>query len=467
MDLRQLSTGQAAGSHSESLESNPERRDPIDCMASFLKPTYGSKGRRPTAIARRRGVWGRVLVVALVAATGLAGQAPAAHADGARDQQWYLDRMDVDKIWKKTTGEGIKIAVIDSGVNPSTPSLRGQVLPGRDASIPEGGGPDTSDRTGQGTTTAELIAGTGKGGGLQGLAPGAKIIPIRVPMLKHDELPSIYDHLDQAIRMALKLDAKIITISLGSQYAIGAGLTGQNYSLQDALAKDVLVFAGSGDNAKKGNKPLFPAQYLEVVSVAATDPEGRVAGFSQHGERVNISAPGTDIPRWCDASFQRYCPGGGGTHVSAALASAAAALIWSLHPDWTASQVLRVMYDSAGRGDDWEPGTVSSYVGYGVIRPGAHINRGLGNPGAPDRGEMPKFIQPVDYVPTTLPPTPAKTTESETPPSSQTAPTPPTSTTTANDRKPKTPMLLAAGAATAMVLTVVAVWGVRRVRRSG
>ncbi|MFD8009553.1 S8 family serine peptidase [Streptomyces sp. NPDC058955] len=95
----------------------------------------------------------------------------------------------------------MKIAVIDSGVNPSTPTLQGQVLPGRDASIPEGGGPDTSNRSGQGTTTAELITETGKGGGLQDLAPAAKIIPIRVPMLEHDEPPDIYDHLDQAIRM--------------------------------------------------------------------------------------------------------------------------------------------------------------------------------------------------------------------------------------------------------------------------
>ncbi|MFE3128013.1 S8 family serine peptidase [Streptomyces hydrogenans] len=378
--------------------------------------------------------------------------------------------MNVDKIWKKTTGEGIKIAVIDSGVNPSTPSLKGQVLPGRDASVPEGGGPDTSDRTGQGTTTAELIAGTGKGGGLQGLAPGAKIIPIRVPMLKHDELPSIYDHLDQAIRMALKLDAKIITISLGNEYAIGSGLTGQNYALMDALAKDVLVFAGSGDNAKKGNKPLAPARYLEVVSVAATTPEGRVADFSQHGDDVNIAAPGTNIPRWCDASFRRYCPDGGGTHASAALASATAALIWSLHPDWTASQVLRVMYDTAARGEGWEPGTVSNYLGYGITRPAAHINRGEGNPGAPDRGKRPQFIYPVDYVPTTPSPTPARTAETEPPPSSMPTPTPTPAanpTTAANDQQPKTPLLLAAGAAAALVLTVVAVWWVRHRRRSG
>ncbi|WP_432089205.1 S8 family serine peptidase [Streptomyces sp. bgisy095] len=429
-------------------------------MASFLKPLRGPRGRGPSAAVRQHGVWTRVLVAALMAATGLVGQAAPAHADEVRDRQWYLDLMDADKIWKKATGEGIKIAVIDSGVNPSTPSLKGQVLPGRDASVPDGGGPDTSDRNGQGTTTAELIAGTGKGGGLQGLAPGAKIIPIRVPLLKHDELPSIYDHLDQAIRMALDLDADIISISLGNEYAIGVGMTAQSYALQDALAKGVLVFAGSGDNAKEGNKPLSPARSLEVVSVASTMKSGMVADFSQHGDDVDIAAPGADIPRWCDASFQRYCPGGG-AHAAAAIASASAALIWSLHPDWTASQVLRVMYDSAARGDDWKPGTLSSYLGYGIVRPGAHINRGLGSPGAPDRGKMPAFIYPVNYNPT---PSPKPTQAPKTDPAP--GPQPQQTSTTASDTQSKTPILLGGGAAAALALTAVTVWAWRTRRRT-
>ncbi|MDR3081028.1 MAG: S8 family serine peptidase, partial [Streptomyces sp.] len=347
-------------------------------------------------------------------------------------------------------------AVIDSGVNPSTPSLKGRVLPGRDASIPEGGGPDTSDRTGHGTTTAELIAGTGANGGLQGLAPGAKIIPIKVPMLAFDELPSIYDHVDQAIRMALERDADIITISIASKYVVGAGLTAQRYALQDALAKEVLVFAGSGDNAKKGNEDLAPARFSEVISVAASKEDGSVADFSQHGDRVNIAAPGANIPRWCDGSFTRYCPGGGGTHVASALAAASAALIKSIHPDWTAAQILRVMLDSAARGDDWKPGTISNYLGYGIIRPGAHINRGLGNPGAPDPGEKPKFVDTVRLSPTPSP-KPSKKPKAK-----------PAQTTAANeDAQSNVPMFVGVGVAAALVVAAVAVWVVRRRRSNG
>ncbi|MFD3916069.1 S8 family serine peptidase [Streptomyces sp. NPDC058603] len=425
-------------------------------MTSLFSRTFRRMtGRRRPTVAARYDTGMRALAVVLVLTAGLTGQGSSAHAAGARDRQWYLDRMNVDQIWKKTTGEGIKIAVIDSGVNPSTPSLKGQVLPGGDASVPEGG-PDSADRDGRGTTTAELIAGTGAGGGIQGLAPGAKIIPIRVPLLEHDELPSIDDHVDRAIRMALERDAKIISISIGSEYVIGAGMTGQRYALRDALAKEVLVFAGTGDNAKEGNKPLAPARFSEVVGVASFDENSQVADFSQHGEDVTLAAPGVNIPRWCDATFRRYCPDGGGAHAASALASASAALIWAQHPDWTAAQVLRVMLDTAGRSDDWKPGTVSNYLGYGVIRPGAHINRGLGDPGPADRNEMPENVEPVGYRSTSPSPKPPKTPKPS-----------PTHTAAADDSLPNVPVLIGGGAAAVLVVTAGAVWVARRRRHAG
>jgi subtilisin family serine protease len=106
-----------------------------------------------------------------------------------------------------------------------------------------------------------------------------------------------------------------------------------------------------------------------------------VDDYSQHGQVVDLAAPGGDIPRWCDETFTRYCDGDGGTSAATAIASASAALIWSAHPEWTANQVLRVMFESAGAGKDGNKKTLSNYYGHGVVRPGAHINRGLGKPG--------------------------------------------------------------------------------------
>ncbi|MFV2118042.1 S8 family serine peptidase [Streptomyces sp. Act-28] len=316
--------------------------------------------------------------VALVGAwaIGFTGLAPSAAAEGMRGKQWYLDSMRVDKIWQKTRGEGIKVAVVDSGVNASTPSLKGQVGKGFDAMKEDG---TTSDYSGHGTTMAELIAGTGRSGGLQGLAPGAKVLPMRIGLEADHQGNNLHDEAD-AIRAAADSDAQIISMSYGG--------VGKTESLTEAVkyahSKGKLMFAAVGNNGNKDNTRSFPAAYPEVVGVAATDPEGRVAEYSQHGRYVDIAAPGNDIPYWCDETFTRYCDGNGGTSAATAIASATAALIWSYHPDWTANQVLRVMLESAGRGEDWEPGTVSNYVGHGVVRPGAHINRGLGKPGAPD-----------------------------------------------------------------------------------
>ncbi|MFG2760457.1 S8 family serine peptidase [Streptomyces wuyuanensis] len=308
-------------------------------------------------------------------AAGLAGTAPVAVAADIRSKQWYLDAMHAEEIWKKTTGEGITVAVIDTGVNSSTPSLKGKVLKGLDATGIKGEA--TDDYTGHGTTMAELIAGTGKGGGLKGLAPGAKILPLRVSNteLQNEESVNARDSED-AIRFAANSDARVISMSVGSDYMTPEMIEAVKY----AEGKGKLFFASVGNDAK-GNKPRYPASYPEVVGVAATDRNGRVADYSQHGSSVDLAAPGNDIPRWCDTTFTRYCSGDGGTSSATALASASAALIWSAHPDWTANQVLRVMFESAARPEGSKEGTLSNYLGHGIVRPNAHITRGLGKPG--------------------------------------------------------------------------------------
>ncbi|MEU6708690.1 S8 family serine peptidase [Streptomyces wuyuanensis] len=293
-----------------------------------------------------------------------------------RSKQWYLDAMHAEEIWKKTTGEGITVAVIDTGVNSSTPSLKGKVLKGLDTTGVKGEA--TDDYTGHGTTMAELIAGSGEGGGLKGLAPGAKILPLRVSNTKLQNKESVNAHDERdAIRAAADSDAQIISMSFGSEFMTQENIEAVKY----AESKGKLFLAAVGNSAKKGNKPSYPANYPEVAGVAATDRNGRVAEYSQHGDFVDIAAPGNDIPYWCDSSFTRYCDGDGGTSAATALASASAALIWSAHPDWTANQVLRVMFESAARPEGSKEGALSNYLGHGIVRPNAHITRGLGKPG--------------------------------------------------------------------------------------
>ncbi|MDX2623379.1 S8 family serine peptidase [Streptomyces sp. NPDC006682] len=335
---------------------------------------------------RSLGLRGRLLgtmAVVAVCTVGVVGAAPAAVAADVQSKQWYLGAMQAEEMWKVTTGEGIKVAVIDTGVNSATSSLEGQVLAGLDATGVEGD--EADDYNGHGTTMAELIAGTGKGGGLRGLAPGAKIIPMRVADgdWQTKERVNSLDTTD-AIRAAADSEAKIISMSFGNDFKLDEELEAVKY----AQSKGKLFFAAVGNEAKKGNPVSYPAAYPEVVGVSSADRDGKVAEYSQNGSTVDIAAPGNDIPYWCDETFQEYCDGDGGTSAATAIASASAALVWSAHPDWTANQVLNVLFDTASR--DWEKGTLSKYLGHGLIRPSMNILKGKGDPGAPDISPLTK-----------------------------------------------------------------------------
>lgn len=322
----------------------------------------------------------RVLGALAVAASWslvFAGVAQPAAAADVQSKQWYLSAMQADEMWKISTGKGIKVAVIDTGVNPNTPSLKGQVLKGFDAT--GAAGDENDDYDGHGTNMAELIAGTGAGGGLKGLAPGAKIIPMRVTDTEFQKKHSVNARdFEDAIRAAADSEAKIISMSFGSLYST----RGEREAVKYAESKGKLFFAAVGNDGAGRNEEEYPAAYPQVVGVASADRNGKVAEYSQNGNTVDIAAPGQEIPQWCDNSFQRYCDGGSGTSSATAIASASAALVWSANPDWTANQVLNVLFDTAGR--DWEKGTLSKYLGHGLIRPAMNILKGKGDPGDPN-----------------------------------------------------------------------------------
>ncbi|MCA1269688.1 S8 family serine peptidase [Streptomyces rubiginosohelvolus] len=332
--------------------------------------------------ARRRvRVLGGLAVAASWSVLSIGAAQPAA-AD-TQSKQWYLASMQAEDMWKVTTGEGVKVAVVDTGVNPSTPSLRGQVLKGVD--VTGAPGDETDDYHGHGTTMAELIAGTGKGGGLKGLAPGVEIIPVRMSdadfMAKRN---TVIGDMKKAIRAAADSDARIINVSMADDFSNRETHEAVKY----AESKGKLVIAGVGNEGHRENWRQYPAAYPEVVGVASADRAGKVSYYSQHAGTVDAASPGSDIPSWCDNSFKSYCDGDGGTSAATAIASASAALVWSLHPDWTANQVLNVLLDTAGR--DWEDGVRSKYLGHGLIRPSMNVLKGKGNPGAPDISPLTK-----------------------------------------------------------------------------
>ncbi|GHC89275.1 type VII secretion-associated serine protease [Streptomyces flavofungini] len=337
----------------------------------------GRHGSGTEVFAGRAGRWivsagSAVSVLALLSV----GLAPSAVADDVQSKQWYLDAMGAEELWDVSTGEGIKVAVVDSGVS-ETPSLKGRVLEGKDVTGLKGGALD--DFLSHGTTMAELIVGSGRGGGLKGLAPGAKVISFRISlkgaMGKGEKAES---DTAEAIRAAADSDAKIISMSFGGDLLYSAEAEAVKY----AASKGKLMFASVGNDARKKNLIDYPAAYPNVTGVSAADRSGKVAKFSEFGEYVDLAAPGLNLPHWCDATFRSYCDGGGGTSAGTAIASASAALIWSKHPNWTANQVLRVLIDTAGR--SWPKDKPSDYLGYGLVRPAPNLLKNRGNPGPPD-----------------------------------------------------------------------------------
>ncbi|MFE0351403.1 type VII secretion-associated serine protease mycosin [Streptomyces griseoluteus] len=367
--------------------------------------TRGVQRRRATSIASA--ALGLLLV-------GLS--AGPAQAESIRARQWYLDAMHAPEVWKSSTGRGVTVALIDSGVDDSLPDLRGQVLDGKDFSSLRGD--EHTDVAGHGTSMAALIAATGALGGVDasyGLAPGAKILPIR--MIDNREVSGRIDatteyseKLTQAIRYAADSKAQIINMSLALSDSVGrhdVGTPELAAAVKYALSKGKLLFAGVGNRGDKENLPSYPASTPGVVGIGAADQKARLADFSQRGPFVDMIAPGVDMVHAC-AKGTQLCKSQG-TSDATAIASASAALIWSKHPDWTNNQVLRVMLNTLNKPANGAER--NDFIGYGGIRLRAAMEDD--NPGPADVYPLPDLAAAAAKSPSPKAPKPTAPAEHE------------------------------------------------------
>lgn len=253
----------------------------------------------------------------------LAPAAPA-RADALRDGQWYWDPMDVAQAQRITKGSGIVVAVLDTGVDARHPDLKGAVLPGRQTVQNKPAG--NEDGFAHGTGIAGIIAGRGHGSGdgVLGIAPEAKILPIR-------PVNDSY-FVAQGIRYAVAQGAKVINMSFETRPSEIL-----QSALREAAAADVVLVGAAGNEGEKGNEREYPSAYPEVLTVGALLRNNKIAGFSNHGAQVDLAAPGVDIP--APAPDGKYITVEGSS-ASAAIVSGAAALIRAEHPDLSAAQVV-------------------------------------------------------------------------------------------------------------------------------
>ncbi|MER6399174.1 type VII secretion-associated serine protease mycosin [Kitasatospora sp. NPDC001603] len=285
-------------------------------------------------------------------------------ADQIRSSQWPLRTFAAEtKVWPVSQGEGVIVAVVDGGVSQDHQDLVGQVLPGADFAGGKSDGRLDSD--GHGTAMASLIAGTGHGAsaGVIGLAPKAKVLPVKVRSV--DGLAEAQQSdLAQAVRFAADRGVQVINISLG-------GYSGADSQTRDAIgyavSKDIVVVASAGNSGNKSSAVEYPAAFPGVVAVAAVDEQNRVWEKSTFGPETTIAAPGVGIYHASITSTSSYNVGNG-TSDATAYVSATAALIRSKYPGLSAGQVINRMIKSATAPGDGSAVPNARY-GYGIVDP--------------------------------------------------------------------------------------------------
>ncbi|MDI3419502.1 type VII secretion-associated serine protease mycosin [Streptomyces luteolus] len=306
--------------------------------------------------------------------------APTASADYIRDKQWVVDTIDFEKVWKESRGNGVTVAVIDSGVDSSHPDLTGQVLKGRDFSGQGAGAHD--DTESHGTAMASLIAGhghgPGKASGVLGLAPDSKILPVKFSVQVNGQQSNL--QLASSIRYAVDAGAEVINLSGGNSGSPEPEIV---EAIHYAQQRDVVLVAATGN---EGAAVGSPANVPGVVAVGAVDANLDIWDRSNQGKEVTLVAPGVDIVS-ADPNAESGYRQGTGTSDSAAFVSATAALIRSKYPDLSAGQVVNRLIKSATFAHH-EIDKRDSKYGYGIIRPWRALAADI--PKGPVEGPLPQ-----------------------------------------------------------------------------
>ncbi|WP_231921141.1 type VII secretion-associated serine protease mycosin [Micromonospora auratinigra] len=299
------------------------------------------------------------MTAAILAALLVLGAARPAAADSRRQEQWYLDTVKIDAVHKVSTGRGVVVAVVDTGVEASHPDLAGQVLAGLRSDGRPGDG--RSDDDGHGTHMAGIIAATGANrDGVLGIAPGVKILPVKASQGKAEPSRSA---VALGIRLAADRGAKVINVSYGAPGSTAE----EDAAVAYALSKDAVVVASAGNTAAGDTEITSPASVPGVIAVTGYDKRGEFWSGSVGGPKAVVAGPGLRV--FNTANSLGGQPGygwGDGTSDAAAVVSGVAALIRSKYPDLDAPNVINRIIRTA---DDAGPAGRDTHYGYGRIDP--------------------------------------------------------------------------------------------------
>lgn len=204
--------------------------------------------------------------------------------DVAQISGWEIKKFDIEKQWKISKGEGVKIAVIDTGCDLDHPDIKNNILQGKNFVDPK---KDPYDVNGHGTHTAGTIAAEDNSVGMVGVAPKAKIIPIKA---LNDQGNGNLQNIIDAIIWAADQGADFISMSLGSSQPVSAMQNAINY----ASEKRSIIFCAAG-NSGESVDIMYPAKYDRTIAIGAIDRNLERTSFTCSGETLDFLAPGHDI----------------------------------------------------------------------------------------------------------------------------------------------------------------------------
>ncbi|MEV0133515.1 S8 family serine peptidase [Dactylosporangium sp. NPDC050688] len=291
-------------------------------------------------------------------AGGAASQCATAGRDRTRSN-WASLRMAPAQAWTRTKGDGVVVAVVDSGADATLPELTGRVMVGAD--IVNGSGRGNTDCLGTGTAMAGIIvAQPNHGSSLSGIAPGASILPVRVVTTTPSATAA-----DQASAIEVAVSAGAKVVALGSYVDIGD--PGVAQAVAAAVSHNVVVVAGAPTGAgATADQP--PPGMLRVAGVGV---DNNPAADYRPGE-VDVVAPGVGVTVLGISGIGEQV--GSGTNLAVAFVAAAAALVRAAYPDLDPAQVVQRVKATADKTGNQLPDPA---YGWGIINPSAAVSQAI------------------------------------------------------------------------------------------
>jgi subtilisin family serine protease len=269
---------------------------------------------------------------------------------------WGVDRIDADLAWSHSTGNGVRVGIIDTGIDRDHPDLVANIHGGFNTIAPTPQYPDPTDFEddhGHGTHCAGIIGAVDNTFGVIGVAPDAWLYGIKA----FDSSGSGYtSDCVEAIEWCIKNKMQVISMSWGSYYDDPV-----LHKICNVAEKYGIVLVAAAGNEGYYTPDMYPAAYSSVMAISATNSSDNVPWWSNYGTEIELAAPGVNI-------YSTYLGGGyaymSGTSMACPHVSGTAALVIEVYPMWANITVRGILCKTAEDlgAPGWDP-----YYGYGLV----------------------------------------------------------------------------------------------------